>query len=95
MLRTRLVGHKDKRGRREGYSPGSLSSHYHSRYPLTLQRDQSKRGGMRTEHSPAHFQVEVLATCLIELSGVTATRTMAINTKGYSRKSGGMQRPPS
>lgn len=85
MLRTRLVGHKDRRDCCEGYSPGSLSSYHRPRYPPTLQRDQSKRGRMRTEHSPAHFQAEVLVTCLTKLSGVTATMTTAINTKGYSK----------
>lgn len=73
----------------------SVSSYHRPRYPLTLQRDQSKRGRMRTEHSPAHFQAEVLVNCLTKLSGVRATRTTAINTKGYSKKSDGMQRPPS
>lgn len=89
MLRTRLVGDKDRRGRCEGSSPGSLSSQHRPRYLLTLQLDQSTRGGMRTEHGSAHFQAEVLT----KDSAVTATRaTTATNPKAI-QKPDGMQSP--
>lgn len=70
MLRTQLVGHKDRRGHCEDHFPERLSRHHCPRHPLSLQHYQSKMGRMKTELSMARFQAEVLWSWVHSLSPV-------------------------